>query len=327
MIKVGIIGAAGYTAGELLRILIHHPEVEIVLAQSESQAGKNVIEVHKDLIGETDLVFSDGIPSEVDIYFLCKGHGESKKIIDENPKLLEKKIVDLSHDFRLKGSHDFVYGLPETNGEKLAKAEYVANPGCFATSIQLGLLPAIKAGAVLGPVSTSGITGSTGAGQKLTSTSHFSWRSNNASVYKALTHQHLLEINETFRTLNPNFEQKLLFVPYRGAFARGIITTSHFEAELSETQLKGLYNSFYGSAPFTHVVEENPDIKQVVGTNKCLVYPQVIDGTAVVTSVIDNLVKGASGQAIQNMNLQFGLVESLGLNLKSTVFLRWTIKK
>jgi len=320
MIKVGIIGAAGYTAGELIRILIHHPEADIVLAQSESQAGKKVSSIHKDLIGETELIFSEEITKEAEVYFLCKGHGESKKIIEQNPLLLKKKIVDLSQDYRLHGEHDFVYGLPEINSQQAKKADHIANPGCFATSIQLGLLPTIQSDAVLGTVSISGITGSTGAGQKPTATSHFSWRSNNASVYKALTHQHLLEINETFHGVNAAFNSKLLFVPYRGAFTRGIITTSHFDTGLSEEQLVKLYQEFYASAAFTHVVAENPDLKQVVGTNKCLVYPKVIDGTAIIVSVIDNLLKGASGQAVQNMNLQFGLAEKTGLNLKSIVF-------
>ena len=321
MIKVGIIGAAGYTAGELIRILIHHSQAEIIFVQSESQASKRVTEVHKDLIGETSLLFSNEISKdEVDVFFLCKGHGESKIVVEQNPFMLKKKVIDLSQDFRLKTNHDFVYGLPEINRNKLRSANHIANPGCFATSIQLGLLPAIKLNSIAGPVSISGITGATGAGQKLSPTSHFSWRSNNASVYKALTHQHLLEVNETFKFVNANFDSKLLFVPYRGAFARGIITTTHFETSLSENQLLDTYERFYAEAPFTHIVEENPDLKQVSGTNKCLVYPKVINGTAIIISVIDNLLKGASGQAVQNMNLQFGIPEKTGLNLKSIVF-------
>ncbi|MDE0471270.1 MAG: N-acetyl-gamma-glutamyl-phosphate reductase [Ekhidna sp.] len=321
MIKVGIIGAAGYTAGELIRILIHHSQAEIIFLQSESHAGKNVAEVHKDLIGETDLLFSKEISKdEVGVFFLCKGHSESKIIVEQNPFVLKKKVIDLSQDFRLKTNHDFVYGLPEINRNKLRGANHIANPGCFATSIQLSLLPAIKLNSIAGSVSISGITGATGAGQKLSPTSHFSWRSNNASVYKALTHQHLLEVNETFKSINTDFDSKLLFIPYRGAFTRGIITTAHFETSLSENQLLDTYKHFYAEAPFTHIVEENPDLKQVVGTNKCLVYPKVINGTAIVISVIDNLLKGASGQAVQNMNLQFGIPEKTGLNLKSIVF-------
>lgn len=321
MIKVGIIGAAGYTAGELLRLLVHHPEVQVVLAQSDSQQGKKVTDVHKDLLGDTNLTFTgDYLSEEVTVYFLCKGHGESKKIIQKYPKLLDKKIIDLSHDYRLKSNHDFVYGLPEVNRSTISSAKHIANPGCFATCIQLGLLPSVAASSIEGAISISGITGSTGAGQKPTATTHFSWRSNNASVYKPLKHQHLLEINETFDALAHGFDSKLLFVPYRGAFTRGIITTAHFSTECSTTELMDHYDAFYESTPFVHVVEENPDVKQVVGTNKCLVFPQVIEGTAIIVSVIDNLIKGASGQAVQNMNLQFGLQEDTGLKLKSTVF-------
>jgi len=321
MIKAGIIGAAGYTAGELIRILLYHPEAELSLLQSESQAGKPITDIHKDLTGETDLLFEKNIVAEgLDVVFLCKGHGESKKIIDAHPELLEKKIVDLSQDFRLKGTHDFVYGLPELNREETKAANYVANPGCFATSIQLGVLPAFKNGLIKSPLSVSGITGSTGAGQSLSPTAHFSWRSNNASVYKALTHQHLKEIGETVQSLDSSFNQKIHFVPYRGAFTRGIITTAHFETELSQEGLVEVYEDFYADQAFTHVVYSNPDLKMVVNSNKCLVYPQVIEGTAIIISVIDNLLKGASGQAVQNMNLMFGLEESLGLNLKNSVF-------
>ena len=321
MIKAGIIGAAGYTAGELIRILVHHPEVEIVLAQSESQSGKLLSEVHQDLVGETGLCFSKEIASEdLDVIFLCKGHGESSRIVEENPSMLNKKIVDLSQDFRLEGEHDFVYGLPEINRAKIVGADHIANPGCFATSIQLGFLPAVKSGFIEGEVSISGITGSTGAGQSLSPTSHFSWRSNNASVYKPLKHQHLNEIGETVTSLDTSFNKKISFVPYRGAFTRGIITTTHFEAPCSQDELIASYQQLYSDHPFTHVVAKNPDLKQVVGTNKCLVYPQVIDGTAIIISVIDNLLKGASGQAVQNMNLLFGLEEKTGLKLKSIAF-------
>ena len=321
MIKVGIIGAAGYTGGELIRLLLNHPYVNISLAQSESQSGKYLFEVHKDLTGETDIKFSKSMEvNEVDVLFLCKGHGESKRTLGEFPKLLDKKIIDLSQDFRLTGNHDFVYGLPEINREQIENASHVANPGCFATCIQLGLLPSVKSGIIDHDVHVSGITGSTGAGQALSSTSHFSWRSNNASVYKALKHQHLLEIGETFKSFNGSFNHKLMFVPYRGAFTRGIITTSYFETSISQEELIAQYMEWYQDHPFTHVISQNPDLKQVVGTNKCLIYPQIIDGTAIITTVIDNLVKGASGQAVQNMNLQFGLQEGVGLNLKSSAF-------
>ena len=321
MVKAGIIGAAGYTAGELIRILLQHPEVEIALAQSESQSGKLLSDIHSDLIGETDLRFSKEVAAgDLDVIFLCKGHGESSRIVKENPTMLDLKIVDLSQDFRLKGSHDFIYGLPEFNRELLIQTKHIANPGCFATSIQLGLLPAIQSEAVHGAINISGITGSTGAGQSLSPTSHFSWRSNNASVYKPLKHQHLHEIGETITSLRGSFYQKLNFVPYRGAFTRGIITSSHFETSWNEEELMDAYRTAYKEHPFTHVVAENPDLKQVVGSNKCLVYPQIIDGTAIIVSVIDNLLKGASGQAVQNMNLQFGFEETAGLKLKSTAF-------
>lgn len=321
MIKVGIIGAAGYTAGELIRLLIHHQHVQLVTLQSESQAGRSITEIHRDLIGETDLHFSAEIhPADLDVVFLCKGHGESKQILQSNPELLKLRIVDLSHDFRLKGDHDFVYGLPEWNRQQIMEAQHIANPGCFATAIQLGLLPAFSEKMANGPVGVSGITGSTGAGQSLSTTSHFSWRSNNASVYKALTHQHLLEIDETLKSIHPSFDSKVHFVPYRGAFTRGIITTSHFETEMTQEELLKVYKEFYHDHSFTHVVTSNPDLKMVVNSNKCLVYPQVINGTAIVISVIDNLLKGASGQAVQNMNLMFGLDETSGLHIKNSVF-------
>ena len=321
MIRVGIIGAAGYTAGELIRILIHHPEAEIVLTQSDSQAGKSVTEIHKDLIGDTDLVFEKDIKADsLDVVFLCKGHGESKKILEANPELLKLKIVDLSQDFRLNGDHDFIYGLPELNRNEIKKTNHIANPGCFATSIQLGLLPVFDKMLVKSSVNISGITGSTGAGQSLSPTSHFSWRSNNASVYKPLTHQHLNEVGETLVSLDSAFDGKIHFVPYRGAFTRGIITTSHFETDRSQDELTHIYQDFYKDHSFTYLVDKNPDIKMVVNSNKCLVYPQVINGTAIVISVIDNLLKGASGQAVQNMNLMCGLEEALGLKIKNSVF-------
>ena len=321
MIKVGIIGAAGYTAGELIRLLLHHEQVEIAMVQSESQAGKSVTEIHKDLIGEIDLVFTSEISgADLDVVFLCKGHGESERILSTHPELLKLKVVDLSQDFRLGGDQAFVYGLPELNREKIQAATLVANPGCFATAIQLGLLPAFAEKLVQGSVSISGITGSTGAGQSLSTTSHFSWRSNNASVYKALTHQHLREINETLHHLDPTFSEKVHFVPYRGAFTRGIIISSHFETGVSQEELINCYREFYRDDPFTHVVDVNPDLKMVVNSNKCLVFPQVIEGTAIIISVIDNLLKGASGQAVQNLNLMHGWDETQGLKIKNAVF-------
>ena len=320
-INIGIIGAAGYTAGELIRILINHPNAELVSLQSESQSGQRIDEVHTDLMGETDLLFSPEISaSEVDVVFLCKGHGQSSKLVRSVPALLEKKIVDLSQDFRLAGDHDFVYGLTEINRTKIKAAVHVANPGCFATCIQLGIMPALRNNLVDGDIHISGITGSTGAGQSFSSTSHFSWRSNNASVYKPLVHQHLKEITANVAEGINSWEGALNFIPYRGAFTRGIITTSYFNTDASDEELKTAYHDAYADQPFTHVSGKNPDLKMVVNSNKAIVYPTVIDGQAIVVSVIDNLLKGASGQAVQNMNLLFGLDEKTGLNLKTSTF-------
>lgn len=320
-LRVGIIGGAGYTAGELTRILLYHPTAEIIYSQSESNADNPIASVHQDLIGETDMRFSAGFEQEADVVFLCKGHGQSRKFLSENTLPGAPRIIDLSHDYRLRETSDgFVYGLPELNHAAIGKAHKVANPGCFATCIQLGLLPAFASGAVEGDVSISGITGSTGAGQSLTRTSHFSWRNNNMSVYKALNHQHLQEIGESVRQLASTYHDQLLFIPYRGNFPRGIITTSHFSTSMTHQELVDSYADFYVSAAFTHVTDHNPDLKMVANTNKAIVHPQVIDGTAVVISVIDNLLKGASGQAVQNMNIMFGLEEHLGLNLKSIAY-------
>ncbi|MBV6645259.1 MAG: N-acetyl-gamma-glutamyl-phosphate reductase [Cyclobacteriaceae bacterium] len=321
-IKVGIIGGAGYTAGELIRILINHPNVSLQQVQSESQVGKVISEVHTDLIGETSLRFVPAIISkELDVVFLCKGHGASAQILENDKSLFQTKLIDLSQDFRLKRStHDFVYGLPEFNRSTITKSQYVANPGCFATCIQLGLLPAVVEGIVAGNIHISGITGSTGAGQSLSATSHFSWRNSNASVYKPFTHQHLLEIGETLTEIDDGFESEINFIPYRGAFTRGIIITTYFDCDVDNESLLSIYQRYYEQHPFTHVSETNPDLKMVVNTNKCVVYPKKIGDKAMVISVIDNLLKGASGQAVQNMNLQFGLEEQTGLNLKSTSF-------
>ena len=278
-----------------------------------------ITKVHQDLIGETDLVFEKDFRS-CDVYFLCKGHGESAKILTDHPEILKAKVIDLSQDFRLTGKHDFVYGLPELNRARIRKATHIANPGCFATAIQLGLLPAFANKLVNSDVHTSGITGSTGAGQSFSLTSHYSWRNSNASVYKALTHQHLQEIGETVSGLDGTFGGTINFIPYRGAFTRGIITTSYFDTDATEAELVEIYQSYYQDALFTHVTDTNPDVKGVVNTNKALVYPKVINGKAVVISVIDNLLKGASGQAVQNMNLVLGFAENQGLQLKSIAF-------
>ena len=320
-INVGIIGAGGYTAGELLRILIHHPKVETVCAQSESQSGKPVTAIHTDLIGETSLTFTSDVNAEsADVFFLCKGHGESTKILENHPALLEKRIIDLSQDFRLAGSHDFIYGLPEFKREAITQANHIANPGCFATCLQLGILPAITNGLVKGEVHISGLTGSTGAGQSFSKTSHFSWRNSNASVYKALTHQHLKETGQSILELDPEFDQSVNFIPYRGAFTRGIIVTSYFDTAADEQELIAAYRNAYDSSAFTFVTDQNPDLKMVVNTNKAVVQVKKIGSKALVVSTIDNLLKGASGQAVQNMNLIFGLDEKTGLHLKSSGF-------
>ncbi len=321
-IKVGIVGAAGYTAGELIRILMNHQNVIITSCQSGSQAGSKLYETHKDLIGETELEFSEEIDlTNVDVIFLCKGHGESQKYLDSAQVPERVKIVDLSHDYRLsRDGNDFVYGLPELQKEKIKQSGKVANPGCFATCIQLGLLPAAANHLIESDVHTSGITGSTGAGQALSKTTHFTWRNNNLSVYKAFVHQHLGEIKQSLSQLDNGKDQAIHFIPYRGDFTRGIIITSYFKCSKSLEEVKASYEKYYQNEPFTHVVAQNPDLKQVVNTNKALVYLEKHGDQVMVISVIDNLLKGASGQAVQNMNLIFGLPEYEGLRLKSVAF-------
>jgi len=317
-IKAGIIGAAGYTGGETIRLLINHPHVELVFAQSRSQAGKFISDTHSDLVGDTTLKFSEEI-SEVDVLFLCLGHGESKKWLAENKISASSKIIDLGNDFRLGDSaagRNFVYGLPEFQKEEIKKATSIANPGCFATTIQLGLLPLAKAG-LLGEVHTTGITGSTGAGQKLQDTTHFTWRANNISAYKTLTHQHLGEMNRTIKSLQPKFDSNINFVPWRGDFTRGIFVSSIISSEKNLDELNKLYQDFYASHSFTVVTSSMINLKQVVNTNKCLIYLEKEGNKLVVHSALDNLLKGASGQAVQNMNLMFGLEETSGLHLKS----------
>jgi len=320
-LRVGIYGAAGYTAGELIRILINHPNTEIVRTQSESQAGKLITETHKDLIGETDLKFEKDLEfDKLDVLFLCKGHGESKKYIQSANIPAQVKIIDLSNDYRLKADAEgFVYGLPEVNRSEIKSTAKLANPGCFATCIQLGLLPAAKNGLIQSEVHTTGITGSTGAGQSLSPTSHFSWRNNNMSVYKAFNHQHLGEIGETLESLAGN-SVTINFIPFRGNFTRGIIVTSYFDTDVSEDEAYELYEAFYKDHPFTHVTRQNPDLKMVVNTNKAVVYLKKEGNKLLAISIIDNLLKGASGQAVQNMNLMFGLDEMTGLHLKPVGF-------
>jgi N-acetyl-gamma-glutamyl-phosphate reductase len=320
-IKVGIVGGAGYTGGEAIRILLNHPMVELNFVHSRSNAGQPLHAVHRDLIGDTDLKFADKL-SPVDALFLCLGHGESKKWLEENSIAASTKVIDLSQDFRLgekSGDREFVYGLPEFQREAIRKANNVANPGCFATTIQLGLLPLAKAG-LLNEIHTTGITGSTGAGQKLQDTTHFTWRANNISAYKTLSHQHLKEMNRTMKSLQPGFSGSLNFVPWRGDFARGIFVTSVISTSLSQEEINKLFSDFYAGHPFTHVVNETLDLKQVINTNKCLIQLEKVGDKLAIHSVSDNLLKGASGQAVQNMNLMFGLPEDSGLKLKSIVF-------
>ena len=321
-IKVGVIGGAGYTAGELLRILVNHPNVEIVFVNSSSNAGNPVAEVHSGLVGETDLIFTSELPfDKVDALFLCSAHGDSKKFIDENPAANALKIIDLSTDYReTRPDHDFVYGLPEMNRNEVLKANHIANPGCFATCIQLALLPLAAAGLLTDEVHVNAITGSTGAGVKPSSTSHFSWRNNNISIYKAFEHQHLMEIGQSMRRLQVGFDKDINFIPVRGNFARGIYATSYINCNLSLDEAKTLYKNYYKEAAFTFVVEKNPDMKQVVYTNKAIVYLEKHGSKLLIVSMIDNLLKGASGQAVQNFNLVFGLDEKAGLGLKSIGF-------
>ena len=321
-IKVGVVGGAGYTAGELLRILVNHPNVEIAFVHSNSNAGNPITDVHSGLIGETDLVFTSELSfDKVDALFLCSAHGDSKKFMDENNVPAAVKIIDLSTDYREKrADHDFVYGLPELNASEIRKAQHVANPGCFATCIQLGLLPLAAAGMLTVDIHVNAITGSTGAGVKPSATSHFSWRNNNISIYKAFNHQHLQEISQSLRQLQNNFHAAVNFIPVRGNFARGIYATIYTKCNLTLDEAKSLYKDFYKDAAFTFVVDKNPDMKQVVNTNKGIVYLEKHGDKLLIVSMIDNLLKGASGQAVQNMNLMFGLDEKAGLGLKSIGF-------
>lgn len=322
-IVAGIIGGAGYTGGELIRLLINHSSVEIKFIHSRSNAGKLVSTVHQDLVGE-ELFFSADTSNDIDVLFLCLGHGESKKYLSENKIEDSVKVIDLANDFRLQqnavlGNRNFVYGLPELNKEQIKIANNIANPGCFATSIQLGLLPLAKAG-LLSEVYTTGITGSTGAGQSLAATSHFSWRANNIQAYKTLTHQHLGEIGESLVQLQPGTDIAVNFVPWRGDFTRGIFISSQLKTDKSLNELNALFEDFYKGHPFTHITREPVFLKQVVNTNKCVIQLEKVGEQLVVHSAIDNLLKGASGQAVQNMNLMFGIDETTGLNLKANYF-------
>ncbi len=321
MIKVGIVGGAGYTAGELLRLLIRHPQIQIDFVQSNSQAGKQVSSIHSDLVGDLEQLFVKNIPSEVDVLFLCSGHGKSRSfLIDRNfPKTT--KIIDLSRDFRLlPQAEGFVYGLPELNREQISQSTKIANPGCFATAIQLALLPLAKEGVLKEEIHIHALTGSTGAGQNPTPTTHFSWRNNNVSIYKAFTHQHLDEIHQSLHQLQNNFKQNINFLPIRGNFSRGIFASLYMTTDLSLEAIQTYYTNYYDTHPFVHIIPDNPHLKQVVNTNKCILHLEQHENKILIISTIDNLIKGASGQAIQNMNLMFGLSETMGLQLKACAF-------
>ena len=320
-IKVGILGAAGYTGGELIRLLLNHPEAEIVFANRESNAGKPVSDVHEGLIGDTDLMFTSEMPfDQVDVVFFCFGHGKSEAFLKEHTIPENVKIIDLAQDFRIKGDHDYVYGLPEINKAEIQQAQHLANPGCFATCIQVALLPAAHLNLLKEDVAVNAITGSTGAGQKPGATTHFSWRNNNLSIYKAFTHQHLAEIRQSLTQVQGYLDAAIDFIPYRGDFARGIFCTAVIKTKAPEEDIIEAYKEFYRDAAFTHYSDKAIDLKQVVNTNKALVHVDCFDGKILVTSAIDNLLKGAVGQAVQNMNIMFGLDETAGLRLKASAF-------
>ena len=321
MIKVGILGAAGYTGGELIRVLLNHPEAEIVFANSESNAGNLVSDVHEGLIGDTNLKFTDEMPfDKVDVVFFCFGHGKSEAFLQEHTIPENVKIIDLAQDFRIKGSHDYVYGLPEINKEQIQQAQHLANPGCFATAIQLALLPAAMLHLLKEDVSVNAITGSTGAGQKPGATTHFSWRVDNLSIYKPFLHQHIAEIRQSLEQEQGYLDASIDFIPYRGNFARGIFCTAVIKTDAPASDVIAAYKEFYRDAAFTHYSDKSIDLKQVVNTNKALVHVDGFEGKILVTSCIDNLLKGAVGQAVQNMNLMFSIDETAGLKLKASAF-------
>lgn len=324
MIKAGIIGGSGYTGGELIRILLNHPQVEIDFVYSTTRAGSSISSTHLDLLGLSDLAFTGTVNAEVDIVFLCLGHGNSSIFLEDYEFSKSTKIIDLSNDFRLKADanfegKEFIYGLPELNKVEIQKANFIANPGCFATAIQLGLLPLAKAGLLENNVHINAVTGSTGAGVRPSSTTHFSWRSSNVSWYKPFTHQHLGEINENLKSLQKD-SGELFFLPNRGNFTRGILATAYTPFEGTQTEAVQLFKDFYSKAAFTQIAEEPIHLKQVVNTNQCHIHLHKHENTLLITSAIDNLLKGASGQAVQNLNLMFGFEEGEGLQLKAGVF-------
>lgn len=322
MIKIGIIGGAGYTAGELIRLLINHPDAEIVFIHSNSNAGNKVTSVHTGLYGETDLSFTQNMPlNEIDLLFFCTAHGDTKKFMEVHSIPEHLKIIDLSTDYRIiDPGHDFIYGLPELNRRAICKSKYVANPGCFATCIQLAVLPLAKHLMLNNELHVNAITGSTGAGVKPSETSHFSWRNDNVSVYKPFTHQHLHEIKQSLTQLQQSFQSEIHFLPVRGNFSRGIFTTVYTKCAIELDEIRKIYDAYYDDHSFTFVIDKAPDLKQVVNTNKCLLHLQKHGNILLITSVIDNLLKGASGQAVHNMNLLFNLQEAVGLHLKPSAF-------
>lgn len=334
-IKAGIIGGAGYTGGELLRILINHPSVEITFIHSNSNAGNFIYEVHADLFGDTELKFTDVFNHNIDVLFLCVGHGDARKFLEANPFPANVKIIDLSQDFRHTerssiayenagntpaATRNFIYGLPELQRDDIKNADNIANPGCFATCLQLGLLPLASKNLLNSEIHITATTGSTGAGQSLSPTSHFTWRNDNLSVYKAFDHQHLKEIKQSLKQLQNSFDQEVNFIPYRGDFTRGIIASIYLNSDLTAEEAVKLYTEYYASHPFTHVTTRNIDLKQIVNTNKCFIQVQKKGNKLFIISIMDNLLKGASGQAVQNMNLIFGLDETAGLKLKAAAF-------
>ncbi|MDD4590920.1 MAG: N-acetyl-gamma-glutamyl-phosphate reductase [Prevotella sp.] len=333
MIRVGILGAAGFTGGELIRLLVNHPEVEIVFANSESNAGNSVADIHEGLYGDTDMKFTSEMPfDKIDVVFFCFGHGKSEAFMKAHDIPENVKIIDLAQDFRLAPEnitktqhptaqkHDFIYGLPEINADQIAKAQHVANPGCFATCIQLGLLPAAKMHLITKDVSVNAITGSTGAGQKLQTTTQYSWRDNNLSIYKAFRHQHIPEIRQSLKQIQGFLNTSIDFIPYRGCFTRGVFATEVVKTNADSNEIIAGYKEFYKDAAFTHYVDQPLDLKQVVNTNKVLVHVDKIDDKLLITSCLDNLLKGAVGQAVQNMNIMFGIDQKTGLNLKGSAF-------
>jgi len=330
MIKIGILGGAGYTAGELIRLLLNHPEADIRFINSESNAGNLITDVHEGLYGDTDLRFTSEMPfDEVDVVYFCFGHGKSEAFLKEHPLPAHLKVIDLAQDFRLKRTPvspadepivHAVYGLPEINKDAIAQARYVANPGCFATCIQLGLLPAAHLHLLQHDVSVNAITGSTGAGVKPGATTHFSWRNNNMSIYKTFSHQHVPEIRQSLEQVQGSLNAEIDFIPYRGDFARGIFATQVVRTDMDLEAIVAAYKDFYKDAAFTHYVDKAPDMKQVVNTNKALIHCDKFGSKLLITSCIDNLLKGAVGQAVQNMNIMFGLDETTGLRLKASAF-------